>query len=252
MSMQGEIGGEMHRDQAVAPPLAVARPGWRLWLPLGASIGAMAAFAGVLVQGYVEMSRRDDRAPPLVVGAAAAAIPAGASQSHPPRPREPAAAPPMHDFTLTDLPHGPAIPVATTPAPAAPSPQTTCPAESLAAVLPPPPPAPPPRSVTRRASKATPAPSRSTPTPRDASREIFRVQIAAVRSDDEVEPIWSVIRRTHPELLGGLTMSTSRIAVDDERAYIRIQAGPIRSRASAQAICRQMTQSGDECFVIGP
>jgi hypothetical protein len=134
-------------------------------------------------------------------------------------------------------------PPAPAPEPAPPRPTAAPPASpppvppQATAVRPPPPPAPPP---------AAPAP------PAAASGGRFRVQLAALRTQEDAQREWEKLRRAHPDLLGPLTLNVVRADLAGRGTFYRIQAGPLGDDGAAKELCRRLAEKKVGCLVVRP
>jgi cell division septation protein DedD len=103
-------------------------------------------------------------------------------------------------------------------------------------------PAPPPAAVTVVRSEAPPvAPPRVAPPPAAANGP-WRIQLGAFSVAGNAERLWSQLSG-RAELAG-----RQRLLVPAGRV-MKLQAGGFASRASADAACRSLQQSGQDCLV---
>ena len=80
----------------------------------------------------------------------------------------------------------------------------------------------------------------------------FRVQIAAVRSQQRAEAEWQRVQRKNPDVLSGLTLMTQQINLGaDKGIFFRIQAGPL-SRQQAAKICQVLKSRKQACILVRP
>lgn len=192
-----------------------------------------------------------------------------------PPPPEPAPAPavvepaqPLPSQSVAERPvatpqHAPqaapqAVPQGTPPVPsAAPTPQppqdspTQAPAQAQQAA-----PAPQPTAE----PKPAPAPAQSqaqTPAQPQASIAAvsggaFKVQLAAVRSDEAARQEWNRLRSRYKEELGALSLTIQRVDLGAGKGvYHRIQAGPL-DEAAADRACAALKAKNQACLVVRP
>lgn len=80
----------------------------------------------------------------------------------------------------------------------------------------------------------------------------FRIQLAAVKSQDAAQVGWKKMTKTHPDVLGGLTLNVVKVDRSSGGALYRLQAGPFVDRPTAEAACGKLKQKRQDCLVIGP
>lgn len=169
-----------------------------------------------------------------------------------PRPRPATAPPPLEP----EIPEAPAVApppnaVEVTPQPqpvppsAAPAPRASAPPPA-AHVAPPAAPHPAPPSVAKVPSAAAPA----AVAPAAGGR--FRIQLAALRTNDEATRAWDKLRRAHADLLGSLALNVVRADLGDRGTFYRIQAGPLADEGAAKDLCRRLTEKKVGCLVVRP
>lgn len=166
------------------------------------------------------------------------------------RPRPPEAPPPLEP----QIPPAPQVappPGAvevTQPPPPQPQPPTSRPS---AAPAQPAAPAAPPASVARAAPPAA-ATAAASAAVAPAAGGRYRVQLAAVRSNEDAGREWEKMRRAHPDLLGPLALNVVRADLGDRGTFYRIQAGPFSDEASAKELCRRLSEKKMGCLVVRP
>ncbi|MEK9901070.1 MAG: SPOR domain-containing protein [Rhodospirillaceae bacterium] len=132
------------------------------------------------------------------------------------------------------------------------------PPEPEVASTPPPPPPP-----------AAPAPAEPAPVPQAAGTKPilapavkpkpatpvtgggWRVQLAAVSSQDRARSEWSRIQSRNNDILGSLDLNVQSVKLDRGTFY-RIQAGPLADRAAASSLCGQLKRRNQDCLVVAP
>lgn len=79
----------------------------------------------------------------------------------------------------------------------------------------------------------------------------FRIQLAAVKSQDAAQVGWKKMTKSHPDVLGTLSLKVVKVDRSSGALY-RLQAGPFADRATAEAACRKLKQKRQDCLVVGP
>ena len=77
----------------------------------------------------------------------------------------------------------------------------------------------------------------------------FAVQIASLRSEAAVRARWSDLKRRHPDLLRGLSLSVERAALENGAQY-RLRAGPLPDRAAAGRLCDRLNEREIGCLIV--
>ncbi len=80
----------------------------------------------------------------------------------------------------------------------------------------------------------------------------FAVQLLAARSEGDVGASWERLRGSYPDLLASLTPRVTRTSRPEGDTFYRLRAGPLRDRASADALCRALSARQQSCFVVSP
>jgi hypothetical protein len=194
-----------------------------------------------------------------VVEAPAAAPAAAADTSETPAE---ASIPPARVVTPAPAPAipAPAISAEEPPTPQAPAaPQTPAasapPAENPAVAAAPPPPAPKapepvvvaPKPEPRTEPAAVPVPATAQP-----AAGAYRIQLAAVRSEEVAASEWARLQRRYSDVLGALSPHYQRIDLGASKGiFYRVQGGDI-SETSAQDICARLKAQDQACLVVAP
>jgi hypothetical protein len=184
-----------------------------------------------------------------------------------PQPAEPPAVVDSNGATVVeDVPAVTApepAPAPTAEAPAVPAPESTAeatqPTEAAPAVPESTPEPATPAQETASAPEPAPAPEPAapattqeaavTPPPAPAAVGNTRVQLAAVKSEDNARTEWAKMQKAHPDLLGGLTLNIERVDKGASGIFYRIQAGPVADRAAAKQLCASLKGQGQDCIV---
>jgi hypothetical protein len=135
----------------------------------------------------------------------------------------------------------PAVPVAAAPQP---TPEPAVPAQASA-----PEPAPTPEPAPEPATPVATQEAAVTPPPAPAAVGNTRVQLAAVKSEDNAKSEWAKMQKAHPDLLGGLTLNIEKVDKGASGIFYRIQAGPLADRAAAKQLCTSLKGQGQDCIV---
>jgi cell division septation protein DedD len=160
---------------------------------------------------------------------------------------------------LPASPPPPAIgPAPSRPSPAeAPAPRASVEAQSAPGTMPAPqpivaPPAPTQNQTASLPTAAPPAKPAVTPVrPAAAGQGGWRIQLAAVKTEQAAAAEWARIERANPEL-AALSMSTTRVDLGDKGIFYRIQAGPLSDSAAAERLCAELKQRKQGCIVVKP
>ena len=140
------------------------------------------------------------------------------------------------------------LPPATTVAPPPPPQQAPQPS---AATSPPATPAAQPPRVTAAGTVAPPPAARApaaTPPARTTPGGNFRIQIAALRTEEAALKEWERVKGANRALIGGLQPFVERVDVSGKGTFYRAQGGPL-TEDDARAICRDLTAKGQPCLV---
>lgn len=106
-----------------------------------------------------------------------------------------------------------------------------------------------PRQLVRVEPTASPA---TVATPRPAlGAGIYRLQLAAVRSEGGLTQAWADLRQRYPAALGEVTPQVERTDTTSGPLF-RLQAGPFSTRDAASSACSAIRASGGQCFIVGP
>lgn len=79
----------------------------------------------------------------------------------------------------------------------------------------------------------------------------WRVQVAAVKSEQAAAAEWSRIEKANPEL-AQLTMTPTRVDLGDKGVFYRVQAGPLADAAAAERLCAGLKERKQGCIVVKP
>jgi hypothetical protein len=79
----------------------------------------------------------------------------------------------------------------------------------------------------------------------------WRVQLAAVKSEQAAAAEWARIEKANPEL-AQLTMIPARVDLGDRGIFYRVQAGPLADAAAAERLCAGLKERKQGCIVVKP
>ncbi len=106
---------------------------------------------------------------------------------------------------------------------------------------------PPPESTSEPAKPATTQVTQATgQAPAQGS---YLVQLGSFTSTKGTNRAWAKLQKAHPELLGDMSLFIQEATVND-RAYYRVQAGPIPNQATALDMCAQLKARQQDCLVV--
>jgi cell division septation protein DedD len=80
----------------------------------------------------------------------------------------------------------------------------------------------------------------------------FRIQLAALKSEEAAHAAWGKLKGKYPELLGSLTPAVVKADLGTAGIFYRVQCGPFDGRADAQDLCGKLNQRGQQCLVVQP
>jgi hypothetical protein len=84
-----------------------------------------------------------------------------------------------------------------------------------------------------------------------ARGQVWRIQLAAVRSEEIAESLVERFRDRHADLVGDLGLDVERVDLGrDKGVFYRIQAGAFPDRTSAAEVCDALAQREVECVVV--
>ena len=79
----------------------------------------------------------------------------------------------------------------------------------------------------------------------------WRIQLAALASHADADAAWPAFASAHRDLLAELTLHVERAELA-RGIFYRVQAGPLRDRAAAAALCRSLKSRNQDCLVVAP
>jgi cell division septation protein DedD len=150
------------------------------------------------------------------------------------------------DAALADAAPAPATEPTQTAAAPAPAPETSSTAAGATAA----PAAPAAPSATQEA--AAPAAAVPAEPVKPAAGGSWKIQLAAVKSEDGARQEWGRMQKAHPDLLGDMRLTVQRADLGTKGIYYRIQAGPLPDRTTAEDVCSELKASKQPCLVVKP
>jgi cell division septation protein DedD len=80
----------------------------------------------------------------------------------------------------------------------------------------------------------------------------FRLQLAALRSEDAAKKEWDRIKQANKDLLGAYGAAWQRVDLGDRGVFYRVQAGPVSDGAAAERICSELKRRSVGCILVRP
>ncbi len=148
--------------------------------------------------------------------------------------------------TTSGVPNRTDAPSATPVQPAPGQPQPVTPPRSPAAPTPAPA-----QTQQPQTPAAAPAPAPAARTVTATPGGSARIQLASLKDQAAATATWNALQRRFPAELGGLQPSYERVEIADKGTFIRLQAGPLKDRAEAQAVCSALAAKNQGCIVVG-
>ena len=79
----------------------------------------------------------------------------------------------------------------------------------------------------------------------------WRVQIAAVKTEDVAKSTWARLQSAHGDVLNNLRMQALRVDLGDKGVWYRVQAGPLDEK-QAQSVCGTLKGRKADCVPVPP
>ena len=79
----------------------------------------------------------------------------------------------------------------------------------------------------------------------------WRVQIAAVKTEDVAKSTWARLQSAHGDVLSNLRMQALRVDLGDKGVWYRVQAGPLDEK-QAQGVCGTLRGRKADCVPVPP
>lgn len=81
--------------------------------------------------------------------------------------------------------------------------------------------------------------------PQQRGDRVYRVQLAASRSEENIRRDWSLYQQRYSDIFEGLDGSVERAEIGDEKTvWYRLRVGPFATEASAKALCQTLDARG--------
>jgi general secretion pathway protein D len=113
----------------------------------------------------------------------------------------------------------------------------------------------PPPVSSRELAANTPAPPRPPSVaeiqPAIADSAAWRVQLIAVKSQENAEAVWAKMRQTNQDLLEDLSLHVQQAELSKGTFY-RVQAGPLADRTTAAGLCNSLKSRNQDCLIVAP
>jgi len=90
------------------------------------------------------------------------------------------------------------------------------------------------------------------PKPIAVTGKVYRIQLAAVRSEDAAVKEWKRLSKKYPALLGGLSLNTQKADLGAKGIFYRIRVGPLANEAAAKKLCADLAVKKVGCLVVRP
>jgi len=100
------------------------------------------------------------------------------------------------------------------------------------------------------ATTAPAGPPQVAPTPSFVSNGPYVAQVAALQSEDAVQPAWARLASRAPQLFGAAHLDVERAELGQRGTYFRVRAGYFADRANASRFCDRIKQMGQDCIVV--
>ena len=78
----------------------------------------------------------------------------------------------------------------------------------------------------------------------------YRLQLAAVSSDNDARQAWIRLKSQHSELLSNQRPDFQKVNLGEGRSVVRIQIGPFADKLQTLQLCNSFKQQGLECFLV--
>jgi cell division septation protein DedD len=114
-----------------------------------------------------------------------------------------------------------------------------------------------PTTAAQPAVATTPAPTEAGPSIASLIENMsgptggWRVQIAAVKSEDVAKSTWARLQSAHGDVLANLRMQAVRVDLGDKGVWYRVQAGPLDEK-QAQSVCGTLKGRRADCVTVPP
>ena len=80
----------------------------------------------------------------------------------------------------------------------------------------------------------------------------WKIQLAAVKTEQAARQEWGRMQKAHPDLLADMRLTVQRADLGDKGVFFRIQGGPLPDRTPAEDVCAELKSSKQPCLVVKP
>jgi len=80
----------------------------------------------------------------------------------------------------------------------------------------------------------------------------FRIQLAAVKSQDAAQAAWKKLTKSFPDVLGGMKLNVAKVDRGSDGVLYRVQAGSFADRSAAETACVRLKTQNQACLVVAP
>jgi cell division septation protein DedD len=80
----------------------------------------------------------------------------------------------------------------------------------------------------------------------------WKIQLAAVKSEQAARQEWGRMQKAHPDLLADMRLTVQRADLGDKGVFFRIQGGPLPDRTTAEDVCAELKSTKQPCLVVKP
>ena len=82
---------------------------------------------------------------------------------------------------------------------------------------------------------------------------VYRIQLAALRTEERAKIEWKRLLKAFPEILGNMKKLIVRADLgEDKGVFYRLRAGSMDNKSEAKAICTELSKLNQGCMVIRP
>ena len=78
----------------------------------------------------------------------------------------------------------------------------------------------------------------------------YRLQLAAVSSENDAQQAWFRLQSRYSSLLSNQTPDFQRVDLGSGRSVVRIQIGPFADRSQTMQLCNSYKEQGLDCFLV--
>lgn len=108
----------------------------------------------------------------------------------------------------------------------------------------------PPQPAPQTTEPSAPAPQRPAPVqPRPAASSDWVVQVASLRTQVEADQTYSRVENQFSSLLRPYRSDIRRVDLAEKGIYYRVRIAGFGDKASAAALCEQLKNAGQACYV---